>query len=388
MTNPFQPQEGNFSLQPQPINAIEAISRAEIDVQIATAKRYPRVLTQVKQDMLEMATIDEETAAACFYSVPRGNKNIVGPSIRLAEIAFSCYGNVSAGARVVEVVSDGPHPYVSVQSICRDLQKNNAVSFEKRRRITAKKSNQGRIDDDDIQLAANAGASIAFRDAMFKIVPGILIKPVFEAARKVAIGDARTLSDRRQRAIDAFSKMGVSADRVLAAVDKANIEEVGLDDLGTLIGMFNAIREGAATIDDTFPPVSKPQPKKAEKPDFGEQPGGQPDAKQPGPEPSKPATAPKPEKKAKPAAKEEKPTNEPRETKETPQDRLFAALSEHQIEEPDFIAGLKLIKSKGVPDDVEVVHELADDLCEKILSVGLSQTMEEIRDARWLEEQK
>src|SRR4030095_13145064 len=94
MTNPFQPQEGNFSLQPQPINAIEAISRAEIDVQIATAKRYPRVLTQVKQDMLEMATIDEETAAACFYSVPRGSKNIVGPSIRLAEIAFSCYGNV------------------------------------------------------------------------------------------------------------------------------------------------------------------------------------------------------------------------------------------------------------------------------------------------------
>jgi RecT family len=145
-----------------------------------------------------------------------------------------------------------------------------------------------------------------------------------------------------------------------------------------------------------FPP---PRRVNAEKPDFSEpkkadatevpaNSGAQPDAKQPGPEPSKPATAPKPEKKAKTAAKEEKPADGPRETKETPQDRLFAALSEHQIEEPDFIAGLKLIKSKGVPDDVELVHELADDLCEKILSVGLSQTMEEIRDARWLEEQK
>jgi len=49
-----------------------------------------------------------------------------------------------------------------------------------------------------------------------KIIPGILLRPVYEAAKKVAIGDAKTLSDRRVRAIEAFQKMGVAADRVLA----------------------------------------------------------------------------------------------------------------------------------------------------------------------------
>ena len=130
---------------------------------------------------------------ACFYSLPRGGKNIQGPSIRLAEIAFSCYGNIRAGTRIIETVVDGASPYVAIQAVCHDLQKNIAVMIEKRRRIVGKKTKGGIIDEDDINLAANAGSAIAFRDAMFKVIPGILLRPVYEAAKKVAIGDAKTL---------------------------------------------------------------------------------------------------------------------------------------------------------------------------------------------------
>ena len=55
-------------------SALEAISRAEVDMQIATAKRYPRDVSKVKQGMLSIATVDEETAAACFYTLPRYSK--------------------------------------------------------------------------------------------------------------------------------------------------------------------------------------------------------------------------------------------------------------------------------------------------------------------------
>lgn len=234
-------------------NAIESISRAEIDMQIATARRYPRELGKVKSDMVSFATLDEETAESCFYSLPRGGKNIQGPSVRLAEIAVACYGNLRAGTRILHAETTGSTPHVVVQSVCHDLEKNTAVAIEKRRRIVGKKSKNGVIDEDDINLAANACSAIAFRDAVFKVVPGALIRPVFEQAKRVAIGDAKTLNDRRARAIDAFAKMGVSKERVLLAVGKKSVEAVDLADLETLIGLHTAIRDGATTIDEAFP---------------------------------------------------------------------------------------------------------------------------------------
>jgi hypothetical protein len=67
--------------------SIEAVSRAEIDVQIRTARTYQRKeLSILKQRMLSHATIDEETAASCFYKIPRGSDMIEGPSVRLKAV--------------------------------------------------------------------------------------------------------------------------------------------------------------------------------------------------------------------------------------------------------------------------------------------------------------
>lgn len=239
-----------------PPSALESISRAEIDVSVSTARKFPRQLSVVKQSMMSFATMDQETAESCFYSLPRGGKNIQGPSVRLAEIAVSCYGNLRVGSRVIETVTDGPNPHVTVQAVAMDLEKNVSVSIEKRRRITKKKS-KDTIDEDDITLAANAGAAIAFRDSVWKIVPLALVKPVFEAAKKTAIGDIRTLTDRRARCLDTFAKMGISKERVLARLGKRSIEDIGLDDIETMLGLFNAIKDGEANVDESFPAVAQ-----------------------------------------------------------------------------------------------------------------------------------
>ena len=239
-----------------PPSAIESITRGEIDVQISTAKRFPRSIGQVKKDMLSFATLDQETAESCFYSLPRGGKTIQGPSVRLAEIAVSCYGNLRAGVRVLETVSNGDSPHVVLQAVCHDLEKNTCVTIEKRRRIVGKKSKGGAIDEDDINLACNAGSAIAFRDCVFKVVPGALIKPVYEQAKAVAIGDAKTLSERRERAIAAFGKMGVKLDKILASLSKKSLEEIDLADLETLFGLHTAIKDGHTTIDEAFPSVT------------------------------------------------------------------------------------------------------------------------------------
>jgi len=172
-----------------PQTAIESVSRAEIDVSISTAQRYPHHspanLSKVKADMISFATLDQQTAEGCFYTLPRGGKNIQGPSVRLAEIAVACYGNLRAGSRILSVITDGDAPHVVVQAVAHDLEKNIHISIEKRRRIVKKKM-KDRIDEDDINLAANACSAICFRDAVFKVIPLALIKPVFDAARTAA----------------------------------------------------------------------------------------------------------------------------------------------------------------------------------------------------------
>lgn len=264
-------------LQP---SALEAISNAEINNSIATARRFPRNLPAVKLAMMSFATLDQDTAESCFYTLPRGGKNIQGPSVRLAEIAISCYGNLRVASRVISTVSNGESPHVVIQAVAMDLEKNVSISIEKRRRIVGKKSRGGAIDEDDINLASNAGSAIALRDAVFKIVPLALIKPVFDAARKVAIGDERTLNDRRAKCIETFAKMGIPKERVLHKLEKKSVEEIGLAELETLIGFFNALKEGEIRIDEAFPPITTantgdiagapkpaPEPKKETKPE-------------------------------------------------------------------------------------------------------------------------
>src|SRR5687767_2260566 len=98
--------------------ALEQITRGEIDMQVATAKRYPRSISNFKQKAMEMATLDEETAESCFYNLPRDGKEIQGPSARLAEIVASAWRNTRSGARVI--ANDGKS--ITAQGFCHDLE--------------------------------------------------------------------------------------------------------------------------------------------------------------------------------------------------------------------------------------------------------------------------
>lgn len=237
-------------------SAVQLMERANIDAQIATAQQYPKhqpnMLAAVKANMLSFATLDEETAASCFYTLPRGNKVIQGASIRMAEIGISCYGNVRVSVRVVDVVDNTPHPHVVVQAVCHDLENNIAVSIEKRRRITKKKKNE-HIDEDDINLAVNACTAIGFRDAAFKVIPLALVKPAWQAAKFLAVGDVESLPTKREMVIEHLKKMGAREERILEIVGCRTTEDISLEHLAVLIGLGTALKDGEITLEDAFP---------------------------------------------------------------------------------------------------------------------------------------
>ena len=246
-----EPTNGAFGdkieiLEPQPIAQLGG----EVDVQIATAKRYPRSIKAFKEQAMMMATFDEATAAGCFYSLPRGGKPIEGPSARLAEIVLSAWGNVRADARVVAT----EEKEIVAEAMTWDLEKNVAIRVQVRRRITGK--NGQRFNDDMITVTGNAACAIALRNSVFKVIPNVFTNSIYHAARKAAIGDIKTIAASRADMVEYFGKMGVTPDRVFAAVGKANIEEIGLDELATLKGVATAIKDNEFTVDDAFPPIT------------------------------------------------------------------------------------------------------------------------------------
>ena len=240
-------------IEVMPGGAVFAMEKAATESQVTTAKRYPRNIARVQNQMKNFVSMDTETAASCFYKLPRGGKNIEGPSVRLAEIALSSYQNAKVGTRILETVTTGANPHVIIQAVAYDLENNIQVGIEKRRRITKKKSKET-IDEDDIQLAVNACSAVAYRDAVFKMIPRTLYEPVYKHAKLIAVGDQKTLPDRTAKAIEAFQKLGIKKDTVLAKFGYKKESEISLDDLETLIGIFSAIKDGELNIDEAFRP--------------------------------------------------------------------------------------------------------------------------------------
>ncbi len=237
---------------------VQAISKAELDQAITTAHAFPRSVKQFMDDCMELATLNAEIADDCIYALPRREKdkatgkwitkNIEGPSARLAEIVLHSWGNCRGGARVV---NEG-REFVTAQGVFHDLQKNVHITFEVQRRITTAEGR--RYNSDMVGVTGNAACSIALRNAVFKGVPKALWAPVYEAARKVCMGDQKTHANRRSDCMQLLQKLGATPEMVLRLLDLKGIDDITLEHLRTLRGIANAIRDSETTVEKAFAP--------------------------------------------------------------------------------------------------------------------------------------
>lgn len=239
-------------LMDQPVaiagDALESITRAEMESQSAAAHKYKRSIRQSLLEARTMATTSESVAASCFYKLPRGGKVLEGPSIRLAEIFACAFGNMHTLSRVVKV----GEKFITAQGIAWDIEKNNRRVVEVERRITTAKGE--RFKDDMIGVTGNAACSIAVRNAIFSVIPRSYVEEVMLECKKVAIGDAGTFTTRRQALVDwIVGKMGIGLDRILSAVSRKHAEDIDEADFLTLRGFCTAIKDGEAKVDDCFP---------------------------------------------------------------------------------------------------------------------------------------
>lgn len=243
----------NTEIQPVQTQAdvLDVLNRGEIDIQIATAKQYPRNIQSVLATIRTLATMDAETAEDCFYVLRRGNasgnQNVIeGVSVRMAEIIASCWGNIRVQTRII--ANDGKK--ITAQAMCHDLESNFAISLTVDRRITDK---FGKTYSEDMQVVTgNAAAAIAFRNAVLKVIPKAVTKSIVEETKKVAMGQSIDIETSRQNMIQYFQKLGVTEEQLLSYLEVKSVEEITKEKIFELRGTANAIKEGTTTVQETF----------------------------------------------------------------------------------------------------------------------------------------
>ena len=229
---------------------LQAINKSEIDIQVSTAKQYPRSIPDVLNKISTYATMDVETAADCFYVLRRngsnGSNTVEGLSVRMAEIIAGAWGNLRVQTRIVG--NDGRT--ITAQGICHDLETNVAVSVEVKRRITDK---YGKTYSEDMQVVTgNAASAIAFRNAVLKVVPKAVTKRVIEGVKQVALGQSLDLETSRQKMLEYFGKLGVTKEMILDYLNLKKVEEIDKEAVFELRATANAIKEGTTTVQETF----------------------------------------------------------------------------------------------------------------------------------------
>lgn len=238
-------------VQVQQAEMLQALNRSEVDMQIATAKMYPRDITATLNKIATYATMDRETAEDCFYVLRRQGSNgsssvIEGLSVRMAEIIAGAWGNLRVQTRIIG--NDGKT--ITAQAVCHDLETNFAVSKEVKRRITDK---YGRTYSEDMQIVTgNAASSIAFRNAVLAVVPKAITKRIIDDVKQVALGQAIDLETSRQKCLQLFAQAGVDEKMLLDYVGKKSVSDIDKEAIYMLRATWNAIKEGTTTIQETF----------------------------------------------------------------------------------------------------------------------------------------
>lgn len=223
-----------------------AFARTELESQSATARQHPRSIRNSINNILSMATLDEETAMECIYALRRGGKPIRGPSIRLAEICATFWGNCRDTATVVTI--DRVNKLVIADGSFLDLETNRLTKSSVPRRISDK---YGKIYNDDmIAMTGNAACSIARRNAILAGIPKGVWRKAVEACEQIIRGDAKTMVERRDAAIKALAHFNLSPDHVFKIMDVGGVDDISLDDLATLRVIYANLKNGEQTVEE------------------------------------------------------------------------------------------------------------------------------------------
>jgi hypothetical protein len=239
--------------------ALVAKATADIQARWVMAMRRPRDMDEVRQMIIKECR-RKDFAQTAIYAVPRGGNTIRGLSIRFAEVAMRCMGNMSCEAqtiydsdeeRIVRVIATD---FESNATWPRDITIKKTVEVKQlkkgqraiRDRINSYGDRVYLVDATDDQVATKEAAMIskAARTAILRLIPGHIQDEAFDLCDELMKKkDAENPDAARNTLFDAFASLNVMPTQIAEwlghPVDQATPAE-----LAELRKLYGALREG------------------------------------------------------------------------------------------------------------------------------------------------
>lgn len=246
--NPFQRmQASHISAGTVEIESARAITDAQ--AKMVMAQRFPR--DEAAAFAKAMAACQRpKLASEAFYSYPRGNETVSGPTIRLAEELARCWGRIEYGIKELsrkEGVSEMQAFAIDLENLVYSVQ-NFTVRHVRDKRGGGRELTEER---DIYEITANMGGR-RLRARILSILPPDLKEAAIAQCRQTIAGASDVpLADRVKRMVVAFAKIGVS-DELLVKRLGHKLDTTNPDELADLHGIFTSIKDNVTKIDDWF----------------------------------------------------------------------------------------------------------------------------------------
>jgi hypothetical protein len=244
------PEEAIQLIESTGVEVFEAQERASIDIQVSTAKKYPRNLKRVRDNSVAIACMSKETAESCRYAKPVGGKNVTGPSVHLARIVCQQYGNIRVQQRIKQITDKT----IVAEAVAFDMETNYAVCVEARRSILGK--NGKRYTESVIETNAMAILAIAERNAILKVIPKAVVDVVYDEAFRCANGDlsdSAKLVIARDKAFEFLkTEYNATEEEVITCLGLNTKEAIKAEHIADLRGYVQALKDKDITADELF----------------------------------------------------------------------------------------------------------------------------------------
>lgn len=244
----YTPGEG---MAPKTVSAEMMISRQAQEVQAAmiAAKYFPRNEVESYNRILN-ACKRRSLAEQAVYEYPRGDKNVTGPSIRLAEAMAKNWGNLDYGYNELEQKGNSS----TVMAYCWDLETNvrQTKIFVVPHIRQTKNGAKALTDPRDIYEMVSNQAARRVRACILGIIPGDVVDAAVDACSKTLLGGGEPLIDRIRKMAQAFQEdFGVPLE-CLEKYIGCKAEAFTGQSIVKLRGVYTALKEGRASREQYF----------------------------------------------------------------------------------------------------------------------------------------
>ncbi len=260
---------GGVSLAHENAATQSLVAKATADIQArwVMAMRRPREMNDVRQAMLKECK-RQGFALVAIYTVPRGGNQIRGLSIRFAEVAMRCMGNMSCEA---QTIFDSDEERI-VRVIATDFETNTTwprditvkKTVERKQLKRGQRALRDRINsfgdrifiveatDDEVATKEAALISKAARTAILRLIPGHLQDEMYDVCDKIAKDQAAKDPDgEKNKILDAFAGLNIMP-RDLAEWLGHAFEQTTPAEVAELRKLYSSLADGESTWADAL----------------------------------------------------------------------------------------------------------------------------------------